>query len=190
MRLRDKVAIITGGGTGIGHATAILLAGEGATVMIAGVKQQTIEETAAAITSEGGRASCITTDVSKADAVERMVKATISAYGKIDILSNNAAVFVGATKSIRDLSEDEWDSLMAVNLKGVFLCCKYVIPEMIRKVVGRSSIVLPSQDTSASARWALTMQQREVWSCSANVWLLISLSTKPESTQSALAGWR
>lgn len=132
MRLKDKVAIITGGGTGIGRATAILLAGEGATVMIAGVKQQTIEETAAAITSEGGRASFITTDVSKADAVERMVKATISVYGKIDILSNNAAVFVGVTKSIPDLSEDEWDSLMDVNLKGVFLCCKYVIPEMIR----------------------------------------------------------
>jgi NAD(P)-dependent dehydrogenase (short-subunit alcohol dehydrogenase family) len=132
MRLKDKTAIITGGGTGIGRATAILFAREGANVLIVGRRLKPLEETAKAIKSEGGKVIYQTVDVSKADEVQRMVEETIKAFKKIDILYNNAAVIVGIGKTIVDLSEEEWDGLLAVNLKGFFLSSKYVIPHMIK----------------------------------------------------------
>jgi NAD(P)-dependent dehydrogenase (short-subunit alcohol dehydrogenase family) len=131
MRLKDKTAIITGGGTGIGRATAILFAREGAKVMIVGRRTAPLESTVSAIKAEGGQAAWLTADISKANEIQTAVRETIKLYGRIDILFNNAAVFTGIGKTIVELTEDEWDALMAVNLKGVFLCCKYVIPHMI-----------------------------------------------------------
>ena len=132
MRLKDKVAIITGGGTGIGRATAILFAREGAGVMIVGRRLKPLEETINMIKSEGGKAIYLSVDVSKADDVKKMVEETIKAYAKIDILYNNAGVYVGVGKTILDLSEEEWDTAMSIDLKAVFLCSKYVIPHMIK----------------------------------------------------------
>ena len=133
MRLKDKTAIITGGGTGIGRATAILFAKEGANVMIVGRRAAPLEDTVAAIKAEGGQAAWLSVDVSKAGDIQTMVEETIKLYGRIDVLFNNAALFMGFGKTIVELTEEEWDGLMAVNLKGVFLCCKYVIPHMIRQ---------------------------------------------------------
>jgi NAD(P)-dependent dehydrogenase (short-subunit alcohol dehydrogenase family) len=144
MRLKDKTAIITGGGTGIGRATAVLFAREGARVMIVGRRIAPLESTAAAIRANGGQAAWLAVDVSKANEIQTLVDETVKLYGRIDILFNNAAVFTGIGKTIVELTEDEWDALMAVNMKGVFLCCKYVIPHMIRQgggaVVNCSSI--------------------------------------------------
>jgi NAD(P)-dependent dehydrogenase (short-subunit alcohol dehydrogenase family) len=131
MRLADKVAIITGGGTGIGRATAVLFAKEGARVVITGRRRAPLEETMKAITFAQGIGCYFQCDVSKKDEFLIIVGETISKYGKIDILINNAGVFVGIGKTIIDLSEEEWDNLMAVNLRGVFLCSKAVVPHMI-----------------------------------------------------------
>lgn len=139
MRLKNKTAIITGGGTGIGRATALLFAKEGAKVMIAGRREEPLARTVETIKAQGGQAAYVSTDVSKADEVERMVAKTIKAYGRIDILYNNAGVFVGVGKTIEELTEDEWDTLMAIDLKSVFLCSKCVIPHM--KANGGGAIV-------------------------------------------------
>jgi NAD(P)-dependent dehydrogenase (short-subunit alcohol dehydrogenase family) len=136
MRLENKTAIITGGGTGIGRATAILFAREGAGVCLAGRTLATLEETAAQIRSEGGRVINVACDISKPADVQNMVQAALDHYGKIDILYNNAAVTTGIGKDISELSEEEWDSVMAINLKGYFLCSKYVIPHMIQNKGG------------------------------------------------------
>ena len=139
MRLQNKVAVITGGGTGIGRAAALLFAKEGAKVVIAGRRRKPLEETADLIKSAGGDATCLSIDVSKIGEVRKMIDETVNTYGKIDILYNNAAVFTGTGKNIAELDEDEWDDLMDINLKGVFLCCKYVIPHMIKN--GGGSII-------------------------------------------------
>ena len=144
MRLKNKVAIVTGGGTGIGRGTAARFAQEGAQVMITGRRPQPIEDTVNQIASEGGEASCCSMDVSKSDQVQDMIDQTVTKYGKLDILFNNAGVFTGIGKTIMDLTEDEWDSLMGINLRGNFLCSKYALPHMIENgggaVVNCSSI--------------------------------------------------
>ena len=131
MRLQNKVAIITGGGSGIGRGTAIQFAQEGAKVMITGRRSKPIEDTVDQIESEGGEASYLSMDVSKTDQVQHMIDQTVTKYGKLDILFNNAGVFIGIGKTIMELTEDEWDSLMAINLRGNFLCSKYALPHMI-----------------------------------------------------------
>jgi NAD(P)-dependent dehydrogenase (short-subunit alcohol dehydrogenase family) len=132
MKLKEKVAIITGGGTGIGRATASAFAKEGAKVVISGRKVEPLEETADMIRSKGGDVRYISIDVSKSFEVKNLVNETINIYGKIDILYNNAAIYEGNGKSILDLSEEEWDKMISVNLKGTFLCTKYTLPHMIK----------------------------------------------------------
>ena len=144
MRLKGRIAIITGGGTGIGKATAMLFAKEGAKVVIVGRRLKPLEETIDLIQSKGGMGSYFTGDVSRTDDVQKIVCETIKLYDKIDILFNNAAVFTGAGKTILELKEEEWDSVMAINLKGMFLYSKYVVPYMIKNgggvIVNCSSI--------------------------------------------------
>lgn len=122
MRLKDKVAIVTGGAQGIGRATAEVFAREGAKVVIADIPPQadTAAEVIAAIKANGGDALFVGTDVSKADSVDGLIKAVVDWGGKVDILVNNA----GITKDsqLRKMSEDQWDAVIAVNLKGVWLC--------------------------------------------------------------------
>lgn len=136
MRLKDKIAIITGGAQGLGKAYAKRLSEEGAKVVIADILdgkalQQEIEE-------RGGEALALYTDVSDEQSVEEMVTKTTERFGRIDILINNAAVFANIKlKPFFELSAQEWDQLMQVNLKGTFLCCKAVYPQMKKQGSGK-----------------------------------------------------
>jgi NAD(P)-dependent dehydrogenase (short-subunit alcohol dehydrogenase family) len=130
MRLKDKVAVITGGASGIGRGTALLFAKEGAKVVVADVNRPMGEETVRVIKGGGGEAIFQEADISKSEEVQRLMRAAADAYRKIDILFNNAAIFIlGTAESLR---EEDWDRVLGVNLKGVYLCSKYAIPHMRR----------------------------------------------------------
>jgi len=130
MRLAGKVAIVTGAGAGIGRATALLFAAEGAKVVVADCDPQMGAETVSLIKQEGGEATFVQVDVSKVADAERMAKAAVETYGKLDILVNNAGIYMQA--NALETTEEGWDRIMDVNLKGVFLCSKYCLPEMIK----------------------------------------------------------
>ena len=131
MRLQDKVAIITGSGSGIGKATALLFGREGAKVMSVDLIADTAQATAGEIIDAGGQADSLQADVSLAADVERMVSTTVERFGRLDILVNNAGIEV--IMPIVQVPEEMWDRLIDVNLKGVFLGCKYAIPQMIKQ---------------------------------------------------------
>ena len=130
MRLEGKVAIVTGAGSGIGRATAILFAREGTKVVVADVDEEGGRGTIRKIVNEGGDAIFVRTDVSQVDDVKKMIDNTISRYGRIDILFNNAGINI--TGTILETTLEEYDKIMNVNLKGIFLCSKYAVPEMIK----------------------------------------------------------
>jgi len=137
MRLADKVAIITGAGVGIGRATALLFAKEGAKVVVVDCDSEAGTKTVRLIEENGGAAIFLQVDVSKAADVKRMVERTVERYGKLDILVNNAGIYTQG--DVVEAAEEEWNRILDVNLKGVFLCSKYSIPEMIKG--GGGSIV-------------------------------------------------
>ena len=145
MRLEGKTAIVTGGGSGIGRATAELFAREGARVVVAEYDSKTGSEVAESITQSGGTATFIQVDVADSAQVEQMVKATLEAYQRIDILFNNAGILAFGT--ILDTDESTWDRVIEINLKGVYLCSKLVLPHMI--AAGSGSIVNMSSSTGA-----------------------------------------
>jgi len=130
MKLKGKVAIVTGAGSGIGRATAILFAKEGAKVVVADVDDSGGKGAVQEIKGNGGDAMFIRTDVSKVDDVKKMIDNTIAHHGRIDILFNNAGINIVGT--ILETTLEEYDKMMNVNLKGVFLCSKYAVPEMIK----------------------------------------------------------
>jgi len=130
-KLDKKVAAITGAGSGIGRATALLFAEEGAKVAAIDYAPAGGKETVRMIKEAGGEAIFIEADVSKAADVERMVKTTVDTYGRIDILFNNAGI-VGMVAPTAELTEENWDRVLNINLKGVFLCSKYAIPVMLQ----------------------------------------------------------
>ena len=136
-RLADKVAIVTGAGSGIGKAIAELFAAEDATAVLAEWNRDSGQRTEAEIRSRGQRALFVATDVSKAAEVEALVGQTVADFGRLDILVNNAAVQI--LSKLTDTSEEDWDRIHSINLKGVFLCSKYAIPVMAR--AGGGSIV-------------------------------------------------
>jgi 3-oxoacyl-[acyl-carrier protein] reductase len=150
MRLDGKVAIVTGAGQGIGRAYALRLAQEGARVAVAEIQAAKGEETADAIRAAGGEALALPTDVSDEASAEAMARATAERFGRIDVLVNNAAVFYGVQRKPFDqLTVAEWDRLMAVNVRGVWLCCKAVVPYMRRQGEG-GKIVNIASDTVLS----------------------------------------
>lgn len=137
MRMKDKAALITGAASGIGRATALLLAQEGARVTCADLDGDGAERTARQIVDSGGEAASVQADVSRAEDAERMVGETVARWGRLDVLFNNAGIGFGMP--VTQVAEEQWDHLLDVNLKGVFLGCKYAIPEMLKH--GGGSIV-------------------------------------------------
>jgi NAD(P)-dependent dehydrogenase (short-subunit alcohol dehydrogenase family) len=139
MRLQDKVAVITGGSSGIGRETALLFASEGASVVVADVDDARGEQTVQDVKMAGGQAVYVHADVSKAADCENMVAITEKTYGKLNILFNNAGIMHSNDDNAITTEEAIWDLTMAINLKGVFLGCKYGIPALRR--VGGGSII-------------------------------------------------
>jgi meso-butanediol dehydrogenase / (S,S)-butanediol dehydrogenase / diacetyl reductase len=134
MRLQGKVALVTGGGSGIGRAIAVLYAKNGASVAVADRAPGRAAETATLIAADGGKALALTADVSLSNQVNAMVEQALAAYGNIDILVNNAGLSVG--NDILDIEEDDWDLNFDVVLKSVYLCSKAVLPVMIARKSG------------------------------------------------------
>jgi NAD(P)-dependent dehydrogenase (short-subunit alcohol dehydrogenase family) len=131
--LQGKVILVTGGGSGIGRATSLLLGAQGAKIMIADYVPEGAEKTVAMIKEAGGTASCVAADVSIAKQVETMVNKTVETYGRIDGAFNNAGIEgrMGTDTSVA--SEENFDRTIAINLKGVWLCMKYELPQMLKQ---------------------------------------------------------
>lgn len=148
MRLKDKAAIITGAGGGIGRCAALLFAEHGARLVLADWKSDLGEETLRLVREAGGEAVFLPCDVSSEENVERLIRLAVDAFGKLDALYNNAAIgYSDPTThgSVLDIAEENWDRVLDINLKSVYLCCKYAIPEMVKagggSIINTSSIM-------------------------------------------------
>ena len=154
MRLKGKVAIITGAGSGLGRAAALLFAREGAKVIVAAHREKDGEQTLRSIKEGGGDAILARVDVTKAADLQNAVKAAVDKYGKLDIMFNNAGT-PGPGKTIADLTEEEWNQVISVNLTGVFLGTKHAIPEMLKTgggvIINTSSVAALSPRRYAGA---------------------------------------
>jgi NAD(P)-dependent dehydrogenase (short-subunit alcohol dehydrogenase family) len=135
MKLQDKVALITGGGKGIGRATALLFAKEGAKVVVNGTDQEAIEAVTKEINDGGGQAFAHQADIADEELVKQMVDISLKEFGKIDILINNSGI-AGPTAPLVNVNRDDWDRTLAVNLTGAMLCAKYALPGMIERQSG------------------------------------------------------
>ncbi len=131
-RLKGKVAIVTGGGSGIGRATCLLFAREGAKVVVADYVAEGGNETMKQIKAAGGEAVFVQADVSKSTDVQNMIGATVRNYGRVDILFNNAGI-EGPSSKLANLKEEDWDRVIAIDLTSVFLGIKYAIQEMLKQ---------------------------------------------------------
>jgi 3-oxoacyl-[acyl-carrier protein] reductase len=148
-RLNDRVAVVTGGGHGIGRAYAERLSAEGAAVVVAELDAEAAEKTASQIRANGGRSLAATTDVADKDSLAAMVEATLAEFGRIDVLVNNAAVFASipiSRSGFDQIDPAEWDLVMSVNLKGTWLACRAVVPAM--RSQGYGKIVNIGSDTA------------------------------------------
>lgn len=139
MRLKDKVALITGAGSGIGFQTALLFAQEGAAVVVVDINDEGGQKTCAEITAQGGQASYVHADVSDSRDCQKMIAFAEATYGQLDILFNNAGISHAADDDAVNTTEAVWDITMDVNVKGVFLGCKYGIPALQR--AGGGSVI-------------------------------------------------
>lgn len=131
MKLQDRVAVITGAGSGIGRAMALLFSREGAKIVAGDVNGAAAAETAELVRAQGGQATSAAVNVTVPEDVQSLFKHAINEFGKLDILCNNAGI--GSTTNVVDCEPDEWDRVMAVNARGVFLGCKYVVPIMLEQ---------------------------------------------------------
>jgi len=131
MRLQDKVTIITGAGGGMGRVAAQLFAAEGARVVVAEYGEAAGQETVELVTKAGGQATFVRADVSQEGDARAMVDHALATYGRVDCLYNNAGIMPEKDHSVTDTDVDTWDAVMAVNVRGVYLGCKYAIPAMI-----------------------------------------------------------
>lgn len=130
MRLKDSIAVVTGAGQGIGRNIALRLTKEGAKVVLADINAPGLQETALTISREySGESLIVLTDVTSEDSVALMVRSVREKFGRLDIFVNNSGI-AGPTKAVEDVDLEEWESVMAVNLRGVFLGCKHAVPIM------------------------------------------------------------
>jgi NAD(P)-dependent dehydrogenase (short-subunit alcohol dehydrogenase family) len=139
VRLQDKVAIITGAGGGMGRVAAQMFAAQGAKVVVAEFGDAPGRETVDLVVRAGGQATFVPTDVSDEASARAMVEQAVATYGRVDVLYNNAGVMPEADHSVIDTDVAVWDQVMAVNVRGVFLGCKYAIPQMVSQ--GSGSII-------------------------------------------------
>jgi len=139
MRLADKVAIITGAGSGMGRAAAQMFAAEGASVVVADYDEAAGSETADLVAQSGGEASFVRADVSDEADAKAMVDHAVARFGRVDALYNNAGVMPERDHSVIDTDVATWDRVMAINVRGVFLACKYAIPRMVDQ--GSGSVI-------------------------------------------------
>jgi 3-oxoacyl-[acyl-carrier protein] reductase len=143
MRLNGKVVIITGAGRGIGRETALLLASEGAKVVVVDRDAAAAEEVAGAIAANGGEALAASVDVTRRAEIDAMVAATMERFGRLDVLVNNAGITMDAT--LAKMTEEQFDKVIDINLKGVFNCTQAVLPRMLEqgkgKIINASSVV-------------------------------------------------
>jgi NAD(P)-dependent dehydrogenase (short-subunit alcohol dehydrogenase family) len=139
VRLEDKVCIITGGGSGMGRVAAELFAREGAKVVVAEVTEEAGRDTARTVTEAGGQATFVRADVSNEAEARAMVDHAMTTFGRVDVLYNNAGIMPAADHSVIDTDVATWDKVMAVNVRGVFLGCKYAIPRMVEQ--GSGSVI-------------------------------------------------
>ena len=138
MRLANKVALITGSAGGMGQVAAELFAQEGASVVVTDIVAEAGQEVVRRIKDAGGQAIFVRADVSQEAEVKGLVASAIEAFGRIDVLYNNAGIMPSDDGSVTDISEMTWDRVLDVNLKSAFLCSKYVLPHMVER--GRGSI--------------------------------------------------
>ena len=139
MRLRGKVAVITGAGSGMGRLAAQMFAREGARVVLADISPDAGEAAAGDVTRAGGEAIFVPADVARERDVQALVRRGVEAFGRLDVLYNNAGIFPADDGSVVDVAEAVWDRVLAVNLKGIYLCCKHAVPELLR--AGGGSII-------------------------------------------------
>jgi NAD(P)-dependent dehydrogenase (short-subunit alcohol dehydrogenase family) len=139
MRLAEKTVLITGAGSGMGRLAAQLFAREGAQIVAVDVAEPALQETAASVEAEGGQIAAVPADVSVAANVERAVAEGVRAFGRLNVLYNNAGIFPDDDTSVVDTDESTLQRVLDVNLKGVFLCCKYGIPHLIK--AGGGSVI-------------------------------------------------
>jgi NAD(P)-dependent dehydrogenase (short-subunit alcohol dehydrogenase family) len=163
VKLKDKVALITGGTSGIGRATAALFAAEGATVVLTGRHAERGQQVVRSIAEAGGRAAFIRADVRLAEDCRRSVEQTLAQYGRIDVLFNNAGVF--HPKSVPECTEEEWDETIDSSLKGAFLMSKYALPSMIER--GSGSII------HTSSGWGILGGDKAAAYCAAKGGLVV-----------------
>jgi NAD(P)-dependent dehydrogenase (short-subunit alcohol dehydrogenase family) len=136
--VKDKVVIVTGAGQGIGKVYAQSLAADGAKVVVAEINETTGREVESAIITGGNEAIFVPTDVTDYNSALQMVKATLDAYGRIDALVNNAAIYYGIDpKPFTQITEDEWDRMMSVNVKGAWNCARAVAPQLVKQGKGK-----------------------------------------------------
>ena len=171
MRLEGKVALITGGASGMGKVASRLFASEGARVVLTDVADEPGEATAASIRADGGQASYVHADVSKERDAEAMVNAAVQTYGGLDILYNNAGVMPNDDGSVHTNTEAIWDLVLAINVKGVAFGCKYGIPAMIDSgggsIINVASFVAwmgaaTSQTSYTASKGAVLAMTREI----------------------------
>jgi NAD(P)-dependent dehydrogenase (short-subunit alcohol dehydrogenase family) len=139
MRLKDRVCFITGGGSGMGRVAAERFCAEGARVAIADVTEEAGQAAAEAARAAGGDAFFVRCDVTRDAAVRAAIAATVARYGRLDVLYNNAGIMLEEDRSVVDTDEAVWDRTLAVNVKGIYLCCKHGIPELLR--AGGGSVI-------------------------------------------------
>ena len=143
-RLQDKVALVTGGSRGIGRATALAMAREGARVVVASRGSAEGEDTVRLITAAGGVATFMQTDVTQSTEVVALITQTVKTYGRLDCAFNNAG-YEGMRVPTADIPEEDWERTIRTNLTGVWLCMKYAIPQMLKQgggvIVNMSSVV-------------------------------------------------
>lgn len=172
MELKDKVAIITGAGRGIGFGIAKVMAREGASVVIADINLETAQSAVAGIVAAGGKAYAVKADVSKPDEIDAMVEAAKAQFGGLDVLVNNAGI-EAPPKHLADIPESQWDRVTGINLRGVYLCCKAAIPAItargggaivnIASVAGVRMSFFGSADYTAAKHGVIGLTHHLAW---------------------------